>query len=80
MRGQRQRDQIYSTQRPLNYYTLLFCYRKSCIPGHPGVGVNVKGVDGAGEKRRGLIYPYSHISTGVPLGLPILTVTVVAEP
>lgn len=51
-----------------------------CIPGHPGIGVNVEGVDGARKKRCGLKYPHSHISTSVPIGLPVLIKATVAKP
>ena len=49
------------------------------LPGHPGVGVDVEGGDGAGEEGRGFKQPHFHVGTGVPPVVPVLVHTVVAQ-
>lgn len=42
-----------------------------CLPGHPGIGVDVEGGDGASEARSCLKEPHFHVGTGIPFCIPI---------
>lgn len=52
----------------------------TCLPGHPGISVDVKRGDGASEAGGCFKEPHLHVRTGIPLGLSTGFEVIEAQP
>lgn len=54
--------------------------RPQCLPGYPGIGIDVERSDGAIEARSCFKEPHFHVGTGIPFRGPIFFKAIKSQP